>query len=508
MVTLALLASVLGAVSPDADYLPPGTPAVDGLHDLVLIYHGQARRPTWNAAALAPYVAHLDADGKPTRWLFDGFLLIEFATDRGAWIHHYRPGATQPNAADWTWLADAWFRPGNGLEGLEQAVEQAGAVLGDREHGVQAVITLPLPLREDRAFGPLPGLDRALDLADEANRRAALTWYLDRVLASWRARTWQHVRLSGFYWTAESIGPADRELVRWTADELHHRGLKLYWIPYFGAAGQRDWQALGIDGVMLQPNHFFGRDIPDRRLTQATEKALANRCGVEVEFDGRAVADETFRNRFYAYLDAGASYGWMNHALLGYYEGGGAIGQMARGDAVGRELYEDLCRFVWGEYQPRRAWPALELRDRRGNLALAARGARIAGPVRRDDQLDLVPEKILDGEVDEYGGMSGFGYFAWPGSFVVELPEEAAVSRCQTQLWGHDDRFFRYRIETSLDGATWQPAVDKSEGEWRGWQVDQFPPRRVRYVRFTGLYGSANTLFQVVEFEVYANHLG
>ena len=56
---------------------------------------------------------------------------------------------------------------------------------------------------------------------------------------------------------------------------------------------------------------------------------------------------------------------------------------------------------------------------------------------------------------------------------------------------------------SSLDGEAWEPAVDKSEGEWRGWQVDTFAPRAARYVRFTGLYNSANSLFQVVEFEVY-----
>jgi hypothetical protein len=45
--------------------------------------------------------------------------------------------------------------------------------------------------------------------------------------------------------------------------------------------------------------------------------------------------------------------------------------------------------------------------------------------------------------------------------------------------------------------------VDKSKVERGGWQHDTFPPIRACYIRFTGLHGTANSLFQIVKSEVY-----
>ena len=64
-------------------YLKPGTPQVGGVKHLCLIYHGSKKRVSWTAEALMPYVAEVDEAWQPQSWLFDSFLLIEFATDRG-----------------------------------------------------------------------------------------------------------------------------------------------------------------------------------------------------------------------------------------------------------------------------------------------------------------------------------------------------------------------------------------------------------------------------------------
>ena len=45
--------------------------------------------------------------------------------------------------------------------------------------------------------------------------------------------------------------------------------------------------------------------------------------------------------------------------------------------------------------------------------------------------------------------------------------------------------------------------ADKSRVECRGWQTDGFAPVPARFVRFRGLHSTANSLFQVVQFEVY-----
>jgi hypothetical protein len=510
---MAPLLGLLGGLAHAADrqlprYLAPGSPRVGGVRHLCLIYHGQRSRVRWTARALLPYVAYVDAEGRPRDWLFDSFLFIEFANDAGLVLHHHPEGAPLPTLADWEWLGDAWFREDTGLIGLERAVTRAARALQDPDHRAKVVLTLPVPFHEDRAFGPLPGTDKTLDFADPSDQRRALAWYVDRVLCDWQSRCYRHLDLVGFYWLAETIPPVYEPLVRSTARHLHRRGLKLYWIPYFGAQGLDRWRRLGIDATMLQPNHFFTERRDERRLTSAAKLARLHGTGIEVEFDGRAIDTEDYRTRFWGYLEAGAKYGWMREAILGYYEGGGAVQMLVQQPERGRELYDSLYRFVHGTYEPSNrvelgdlllSWP-----DRRGNLALARRGAEVHGCIRRDDQPDLVPEKIIDGEVEGYGGMSGFGYIPVGGSFTVELPRPVKVARTQVLLFDLDDRFFRYRIETSIDGRSWEVAVDKSAGEWAGWQVDRFSPRTARLIRFTGLHNSVNDLVQVVELETYS----
>ncbi|MGD9498153.1 MAG: DUF4855 domain-containing protein [Armatimonadota bacterium] len=513
MTALPLAAAVVSVPSSSQElgYQPPGDQAAGGIEDLVLIYHGQQARVTWTCENLLPYVAYLDEDGRPRDWFFDGFLFIEFATDDGVYIHHYRQQTRLPTVEDWVWLAECWFRPNVGLAGLEQAVAQVAAAIGPPDRRAKVVITLPIPLAQDHSFGPLPGEQQPLDLADPDDARRALAWYVDHVRARWDAAGYQHLELVGFYWTAESVPPSQVPLARWTSEYLHGLGLKHFWIPYFGAAGYDSWRDAGFDAVMLQPNYFFTED--DRSLTHfrthVLRVQLAN-TGVEVEFDTRALTDERFRRRFYAYLDAGAFYGWMTDALLGYYEGGRAVLEFYRGGQQGRALYDAVYRFVQGTWEPtgeNEFEPVTPIqRDNTTNLALAARGAVVHGaPEVPEWKPGISAEKMIDGEIHHYGGMHGFTAFYIPGAVTIELPEVATVARTQVMLFDLDGRFFRYRIDTSVDGQTWEPAVDKSEGEWRSWQVDRFAPRPARFVRFTCTHNSVNQICQVVELEVYAD---
>lgn len=507
---VVMMAGAVGVVADDEAraYLKPGTPEVGGISDLCLIYHGMQKRKVWTREALMPYVAYVDEAGKPQEWLFDSFLFIEFATDAGAWLHAYRKDQPQATAEDWAWLADCWFREQTGLIGMEQAVVEAGRLLGEPDHTVNVVITMPKAMQQMTEFGPLAGQDEVLDFSKPEDQHTAMAWYVERVLRQWREHEYEHLKLAGFYWLAESISRNDHALVKWAAEYLHERGQKLYWIPYYGAGGVNDWQELGIDAVMLQPNYFFSEKTPLERLLGAAKRADTYGTGIEIEFDVRALNSESFKQRFYAYLDAGVKFGWMKGALLGYYEGGSAVKLFAESPGVGRELYEALCRFVKGTYEPSGTVGLADLdfvsRDNSKNLALATKGAKIHGCIRREGEPELAPEKIIDGDISFYGGMNGFGYFAWPGSFTIELAEAATVARTQTMLHDLAQQAFQYRIETSADNENWEPAVDKSEGEWRGWQVDKFAPRKAKYVRFTGLRNSHNELFQVVEFEVYA----
>lgn len=496
-------------------YERPGTPAVGGVSQLCLIYHGNRSRLAWTPDTLLPYVAHVDAHGQPTDWLFDSFLFMEFVTDAGASLHHYSAQGVQATAADWAWLADGWFRDTTGLIGLEGAVEHAGNVLGQTNHVVNVVIALPMPFRPVQHFGPLPGSETVLDFRQDADRLQALRWYLHRVLDHWQQAHYRHLRLAGFYWTDETIPPHNEALVRATAKEIHGLGYKLFWIPFFSPQGLNQWQQLGIDGTMLQPNYFFHPEVTPDRFLAVAQKAREAACGVEMEFDTRVFNSPAWTDRFWAYLDAGVQYGWMTNSLLGYYEGGRALHQLVEtGGPAGREMYDALYRFVRGTYQPsgRTHLPAyrppaplpLERNPTR-NLALAAHGAKVLGAERPEGEPELAPENAIDGIIDNYGGQGGFAYFHVPGNLTVELPKVVTVARTQVLLWALDDRWFQYRLETSLDNEHWQLAVDKSQGQWTGWQVDTFAPRAARFVRLTGLHDSRSSNFQVVEFEVYSD---
>ncbi len=493
------------AAADETNYLPPGTAE---MRHLCLLYHGQARRTAWTAENLRPYVACLNAEGQPVSWLFDSFLFIEFATDAGAQLYYYAPDKGRVNGADWVWLAESWFRAETGLIGLERCVAELGAALNDSDRRVNVVITLPVPLHQLTEFSGLPGVDASLDLSREEDRRRALTWYMNAVSERFAAADYRHLRLLGFYWTGESVSPEQHETVRWTADWLHVRDLRFFWIPYFTASGVEHWRELGFDAMMLQPNYFFDGDGGLNRLMLAARRARLLGSGVEMEFDGRVFTSDVHYQRYWDYLDAGAAYGWMTGAVQGWYEGGNALGRMMQEGERGRSMYEALCRFVQGAYIPHNPerFPVLigaPTPEDRPNLALASRGATVRGAID-DGRPGLAPERLIDGQSLIYTGESGFAWFAIPGSLLVEFPEPVALNRTRTLFFDLDGRTYAYRMETSIDGEIWEGAVDKSEGAWGGWQVDDFPDRMARFCRITGLHNSTGqTLCQIVEFEAY-----
>jgi len=488
-------------------YLEPGTPAVGGVRHLVLIYAGGKNRVPWDAEKLLPYVAYVDRRGTPLDWLFDGFLWIEFATPDGVWLHDPGQGKRAIRQADWQWLLDAFFDPPHGVGQLEASVRLACRTLPEKDRCVSLVVTMPTPFAASTAFGAVSPGGPSLDFTRDEDRLAALKWYVRSAIERWKKTGARHVRLAGFYWLAESIPLKDRKLVRQTADFIHSLGMKLYWIPYFGADGLGVWRELGIDAAMLQPNYFFDPKIPPTRLTAAARNALVAGAGVELEVDGRAVSQPEFRARYPAYLDAGAKYGFMTHAMVGYYDGGGVFREFAAAkDPAIRDFYDQTYRFVKGTYRPVGTTPLPDLQfvrpsSRGENLALATNGAKVTGDFVRGPGLE--PERLIDGQYLSYGGSEGFAAFVWPGSFTVELPRTHTISSTNVLLWDHDERTFRYQTEVSVDGKQWKLVVDKSKAECRGWQSDRFPPTPARFVRFKGLHNTINSLFQVVEFEVY-----
>jgi hypothetical protein len=341
-------------VSAQDSYLRPGTPEVGGVRHLVLIYSGAKSFPVWDAEKLLPYVTYVDRRGKPQDWFFDSFLWMQTTTPEGVSLYYPTKGIRPPVKADWDWALDNFSDPARGVVQLDACVRRAMRDLPDKNRRVSLVLTIPTAEVQSTDFGAIAPGGPSLDFRRDADRVAALQWYIREALARWKKLDAPHVRLAGFYWLRESIKPENRALVKQTAAFLHSRGMKLYWIPYLGASGIDVWRELGIDATMIQPNYAFARIEKDvSRLSRTARLALRVGAGLELEIDPLALREPESRARYLTYLDAGVKYGFMDRAILGYYEAAGLFGKFAASpDPAVRNLYDQTYRFVKGTYHP------------------------------------------------------------------------------------------------------------------------------------------------------------
>jgi hypothetical protein len=132
------------------------------------------------------------------------------------------------------------------------------------------------------------------------------------------------------------------------------------------------------------------------------------------------------------------------------------------------------------------------------NFALESNGATITGAGGY-----LLPQAI-DGV---HTSSANYAFTVWtrvpPGSMSLDLQEVTTVSRVRLLTYDWSYRSHQYRIESSLDGASWAILVDASAGEHRGWEDWEIADQPARYLRFTGLSNSANSAVCLPEWEVY-----
>ena len=133
------------------------------------------------------------------------------------------------------------------------------------------------------------------------------------------------------------------------------------------------------------------------------------------------------------------------------------------------------------------------------NLALPASGNKLTGS--KAYQL----AQIVDGV---HTSNANYGYTIWtsdpPGTMLLDLKRATQVTQVRLLNWDWTYRVNRYRLEASADGAVWTDlAEDAHETDRQGWDDWPVNGEPVRYVRFTGLSGSANQCVVLSELEVY-----
>ena len=138
-----------------------------------------------------------------------------------------------------------------------------------------------------------------------------------------------------------------------------------------------------------------------------------------------------------------------------------------------------------------------------GNLALASNGTSVSG-------VAAGAEYLLDGNVTNYSDrIHGIACGPCPCEWTVRFHETYVLRQIRFLLLDLDPpRFYRYKLEVSADGQAFSPLVDRSQGDWRGWQEISLPAQPVKAIKLIGLRGSpvkdADKAFQVVELEAYS----
>jgi hypothetical protein len=329
----------------NAGFYPLWQKAPPNTTDLVLIYQGGTQRSAWAPGEFAPYVSAADPRDHKEKWLFDGFLFIEYVNGRK---HAFEEGLKLPPAdkQDWEDLLARNFEPGQGLAALEQTCAETEKRIGRPLRPRQVVLTLPEPIEGATNWGALDG--RQLDFSVPADRVAAGVWHIDRALKKWRELAPSHLTLAGFYFVPERTLGSTPRFLPLIAQKIHERGKLFFWIPYWQARGAADWQQHGFDAAWQQPNYFFHPELPDSRLREACEFARQHGLGLEMELDGRLMSNpQTFAPRFDAYLKAFEASGVKSSSSMAYYEGGGALLRLSKSDQPdARHYYDRLAEWV------------------------------------------------------------------------------------------------------------------------------------------------------------------
>jgi len=330
--------------------------------DMVLLYGGGSHRNvTWNRQYLKPYVTCMDSTGTE-RWLFDGFLFLEFVTGNPqlatSRIFAFGYGSLPARKEEWKALADYYFTRGNAVYALEDAVAEAAGRIGAPPNKVRVVICVPQPLPAGAGsrypqvpvdyWGDING--KKLELSKKEDRLSACSWFVDYVSQLFYEGNFKYIELAGFYWIAESIDETSNILPE-LADILYRRKYSLNWIPCWKLSPTPDffsWKNYKFTYAYLQPNYFFS-DLPLRRLTEACEYANKYDLDLEFEFDHNVLVTfgRTKVTKMYDYMEAFRKNNMLATKRLAYYQGTDILAQLYFSrNALDRELYAEFCEFV------------------------------------------------------------------------------------------------------------------------------------------------------------------
>ncbi|XP_050437812.1 BTB/POZ domain-containing protein 9-like [Adelges cooleyi] len=90
------------------------------------------------------------------------------------------------------------------------------------------------------------------------------------------------------------------------------------------------------------------------------------------------------------------------------------------------------------------------------------------------------------------------------GRIVVQLAQPYMLSSMRMLLWGDVDVYYSYTIEASVNNEDWTVVVDKFNELTRSWQLLQFQPMPIVFIRITGNFNTFGDDFRCVCLEAPA----
>ena len=87
------------------------------------------------------------------------------------------------------------------------------------------------------------------------------------------------------------------------------------------------------------------------------------------------------------------------------------------------------------------------------------------------------------------------------GSILIDYGAVYDVNGVQVGLAGGGS--YRYYVEASADGVTWQRVLDKAGGDYSGMQTDSFGDVKARFMRLVGTFSSEGGVLRVSRFRLY-----
>lgn len=316
-----------------------------GVHNVMLSYHclGSSvhdERGLITQEEYRPYVGYYDTDGRLVDTFFDGFLYLPYTA--------FNYGDFARTLAGWKFYLDDIYYRNRNMNALNSEVGRVAKELSLEDYRCTVFTSVLYPWETlsngaVNTFGDLDGDGKDDPFSSLENRKKAVKWMMDQEYSRFLAGGYENLTFGGFYWFEESLSFYNKqevELVRYAADYAHSLGLKLFWIPYYCAAGYDRWEDFGLDLACMQPNYMFGnRNTPD--VLEITGD-LTRELGMCVEIEISDVNDPGDLSRYREYLEAGAEYGFM-YAVKMYYQNGvpGAFYYAwASNDPEKREVYD------------------------------------------------------------------------------------------------------------------------------------------------------------------------